>query len=394
MVAVVGSVAVMDFVAAEDEGRTISPPPEPTAQQAPAPAPQPATRETVAVPTPDVVSPGPTRTPNTAPAFQLESDSLLRVDPATDLAEEVIDVGVGPSGVVRADRAIWIANFGSGSLSKVNPTTREEELTLEVNGSPTDVAYARGQAWAINGGLVPKVSRLANDRVVETIELPRPSPLSEIVLPSLTFGADVLWATAPSSAPTGISLFRIDPQTKEATEIVGGLLPQSEVVFGSGSVWVGNLGQGAVGRIDPETLEVVAEIDIGEHIHGLTAGVGAVWASACTARRGFLARIDPTSNQVRRIIGFRSCSFALEVGAGAIWLGSDETNRLLRVSPFSGGIVGIIEIGGTPTDIDIAKGWVWVTAQSDRYPPPEVFSSFVERQVATARRRILDTQTQ
>ncbi len=393
-VGVVGVIAGIDLISGDDEvgAPPPRPPPKPTAQQAPAPAPQPATPETVAVPEPDVVSPGPTRTPNTAPTFELEGDSLLRVDPATDLAEEVIDVGVGPSGVVRADRAIWIANFGSGNLSKVNPTTREEELTLELNGSPTDVAYARGQAWAINGGLAPKVSRLANDRVVETMELPRPSPLSEIVLPSLTFGDGALWATAPSSTPTGISLFRIDPQTKEVTEVVGGLLPQSEVAFGAGSVWVGNLGEGIIGRIDPETLEVVAEIDVGEHVHGLAAGAGAVWVSACTVRRGFLARIDPARNQVRRIVGFRRCSFALEVGAGSIWLGSDETNRLLRVSPFSGGIVGLIEIGGTPTDIDIAKGWVWVTAQSDRYPPPEVFSSFVERQAATARRLLLSNR--
>jgi YVTN family beta-propeller protein len=72
-------------------------------------------------------------------------------------------------------------------------------------------------------------------------------------------------------------VWRIDPVTGRAREIVKvGDTPMS-VAVGAGSVWVTNHCDGTVSRIDPDTDTVVATIETGYHPQWLAVGNGFVW---------------------------------------------------------------------------------------------------------------------
>ncbi len=51
------------------------------------------------------------------------------------------------------------------------------------------------------------------------------------------------------------------------------------VAFGAGAVWVANVNDGTVSRIDPETYEVVETIEVGNAPAGIAVSGGRVWVS-------------------------------------------------------------------------------------------------------------------
>ena len=71
---------------------------------------------------------------------------------------------------------------------------------------------------------------------------------------------------------------RIDRGNGSVTAVPAGRQP-SDVALGFGSVWVANAGDGTVSRIDPDTREVVATIDLGVSVEGIATGAGGVWVT-------------------------------------------------------------------------------------------------------------------
>ena len=51
------------------------------------------------------------------------------------------------------------------------------------------------------------------------------------------------------------------------------------IVFGEGSIWVANSGDGTVSRIDPASGNVVATIEVGGNPASVAVGEGGVWVT-------------------------------------------------------------------------------------------------------------------
>ena len=67
---------------------------------------------------------------------------------------------------------------------------------------------------------------------------------------------------------------------------------------GFGGVWVSNLHDDTVTRVDPETFEVVAQIPVGKEPKELVAALGSVWV--VNSKSNTVTRIDPETNRVVR----------------------------------------------------------------------------------------------
>jgi YVTN family beta-propeller protein len=159
----------------------------------------------------------------------------------------------------------------------------------------------------------------------------------------------------------------IDPKTnKIVAEIPVGIRP-GPVAAGDGSVWVGNLQDRNLTKIDPGKRTVSATIPLeGRTPTGIAVGPGTVWVAH--GLRGQLSQVDPQFGQVRRTtdvagtaFGFPSGSVAL--GAGSAWAVFGDST-LARVS-LAGDLIGKTSAGSQPAGIVFAVGSVWVANSGD-----------------------------
>ena len=124
----------------------------------------------------------------------------------------------------------------------------------------------------------------------------------------------------------------IDPATDQvvATIDVGGQGSNIDITSGDGAVWVTTAGD-LVQRINPESNEVVATLDVPAPIHPAT-GFGAVWVSDYDA--GSVTRIDPATNEVSATIPVPgSDPHGIAIGDDGVWVAMDDTGDLVRIDP-------------------------------------------------------------
>ena len=97
------------------------------------------------------------------------------------------------------------------------------------------------------------------------------------------------------------SLAVIDPDSNKVVESVGnvGARPAS-IVYGAGSVWVANLDDATVSRVDPATYRVTRSLPIGDTPTGLAAASDSVWVvgSDPTKASVSVTKIDPRFDTV------------------------------------------------------------------------------------------------
>ena len=74
----------------------------------------------------------------------------------------------------------------------------------------------------------------------------------------------------------------------------------TSVATGLGAVWVANVDDDSVSRIDPKTNAVVQTITVGEQSSGVAVGGGFVWVA--NTLDGTVSQIDPGRERGRRTI--------------------------------------------------------------------------------------------
>ncbi len=199
----------------------------------------------------------------------------------------------------------------------------------------------------------------------------------------------------------------IDPQTNT---VVGsgpvGSRP-GPIVFGAESLWVANLDDQTVSRIDPGSLQTLRVLALPDPPTGLAAGAGAIWVAQSNpqastvsvnaidpqfdalgadravreprARRlglgrspgqrglgrsvlGSASRVDSAGRVLQRIDP-NSGPAAITLGDGATWLVDTEGDNVIRVD--ATGVLTPIAVGNGPTAIAVGDGGVWVVDSLD-----------------------------
>jgi YVTN family beta-propeller protein len=202
----------------------------------------------------------------------------------------------------------------------------------------------------------------------------------------------------------------IDPEANRVTTAVSVGSNPGPLAFEAESrtVWVGNVDDESVTRIELNPVRTGKTIAIGERPTGLTAGDGAVWVTAAprrtpyaTARRidarfddagravrvesvpgegtasvalagrtvwvapsfGRLTRLDAvTGRRVGPSITASSTPITVAAGAGRVWVADSSAGVVSRIDPGTG-IATPIPVPGGPTDLALGAGAAWVSVR-------------------------------
>lgn len=207
--------------------------------------------------------------------------------------------------------------------------------------------------------------------------------------PEVAFGAGSVWVSSADYGPGPVgerqpwdAVYRIDPEKNRVVDRIPVDSPTG-VAFGHGSAWAVSAGHGTLSRIDPETGEVTAEIEVGRGAVDVAADerFGAVWVAGLYLPKDGdggdrrtdpgdrkLSRVDPETNRVVAEIPVRAGSpdggaQGVAVGDGAVWATSVD-GRLLKVDPATNGVIATIPLGEYSSHLAVSGGSVWVSGQN------------------------------
>ena len=175
--------------------------------------------------------------------------TLARIDPATGKAVAEIAVAPGSFGLAFGDDAVWVTSSEKNLLIRVNAYTNVVEQAIAVGPEPRFLTFGEGGVWTLNqgDGSITRVDPKTN-KVVATIRAGIPGHGGEI-----SAGEGSVWATSFEFPIT-----RIDPAANTVAQQFFG--PGGDAIrAGRGSVWLSNLRQGNVWRLDPKRIEATVQ---------------------------------------------------------------------------------------------------------------------------------------
>jgi YVTN family beta-propeller protein len=204
------------------------------------------------------------------------------------------------------------------------------------------------------------------------------------------------------------SVAAIDIKTNRVVAHAGVGTRPGAIAYGSGSLWIANLDDQTVSRVDPRTLQTLRTLSPPASPTDITAARGRVWvvSSAPTARFVSVSRIDPQFDAIGRVIRIgnvvpgspaqveaREASLwvapysgpltrldaqtgrlarkldpnaapsGIALGDDAVWVSDSGADNVTRVDPT--GLVTSLAVGHGPSGIAVGEGGVWVAEAGD-----------------------------
>lgn len=166
------------------------------------------------------------------------------------------------------------------------------------------------------------------------------------------------------------NLTKIDPAGAAAAAVLSlqGGTPTG-IVVGEGAVWLAHGRTGAISRVEPQFGRLTHVIDVTGRPYAtpfgsVAVGAGYVWAVFGDSTLG---RIDPVSMRESRSTLTGASSSAVTFGAGAVWVANAGDATVQRFDPntFEQGPVDAITVGRRPLAIAFGEGSVWVANEGD-----------------------------
>jgi virginiamycin B lyase len=177
---------------------------------------------------------------------------------------------------------------------------------------------------------------------------------------SIAAGEGAVWAVALG----GSVVYRIAPGTNRVAAQIGLGTTVPYLWADGGALWVADDPSRALLRIDPGTNRPGARVPVGDGPAGFVFDGSHVWV--LNHRENSLDRIDPGTNTVVRMssgLGPADTSAAERIAsfAGSLWV-TGRGLDLLRISPASGAVLGLTEIGPAGVDVRSDGTNLWVVS--------------------------------
>jgi virginiamycin B lyase len=171
--------------------------------------------------------------------------TLARIDPDTNKVVAEIRVAAGSFAAAFGEDAVWVTSTAGNLLTRIDPQTNLIVETIPVGKAPRFLAIGEGAVWTLNQG-DGSVSRIdpKTNKVVATIEVGIPGTGGEIAA-----GLGSVWVTS-----FDFPISRIDPASNQVVQQFAGKGGDA-IRVGLGSVWLSNLQQQNVWRLDPKRIE-------------------------------------------------------------------------------------------------------------------------------------------
>lgn len=258
------------------------------------------------------------------------------------------------------DGVLLVVNKSANTLSFVDPAAAEELGTVATGVAPHEVAVSPDgrRAYVTDYGTGPRpgstitVVDIPTRRVVATLDLAghtRPH--------GVEVAADgTIWVTTEGSA----HVLRVDPESGEIlTEVETGQQVTHMVVMApdAGRVYTANIGSGTVTAIDEATGAVLAQIETGAGAEGLALSADGSKVYASNREAGTLSEIDVATNEVTRTLEVGEFPIRVEVlPGGARALVSDaQANELVVVDLSAWRVERRIPVGAVPVGIQVTR---------------------------------------
>lgn len=167
-------------------------------------------------------------------------------------------------------------------------------------------------------------------------------------------------------------LLKVDPETRQVLSMVDEPTFGGALEVGAGAVWLASSDESSVVRVDPET-EAILTTPIGSRPNKIVASEDGVWVTvADDTQSGRVVRINPETGEVIAEIETPGIaeSIAVDEVTGDVWVVSldqtqgkidHENNQLVRIDPATNGISERFEVEGGASSVAAAEdGKVWV----------------------------------
>jgi YVTN family beta-propeller protein len=219
--------------------------------------------------------------------------------------------------------------------------------------------HQRDGAYVLVGALAPKRSPGQIKRRRRLLAV------AGALLAATAIAAVVAFATreTPITVPPN-SVGIIDPSTNKVVGYVSVGNEPDSVAAGEGAMWVANLGDRTLSRVNPTQRTLDRTISLNATPTGVAVGAGAVFVAH--GLLGTLSRIEPATNEVSETIQTPAVRAlfgkgAVAVGAGSVWaVYSDAT--VARIDPTSMQVLSTTFAGNSPSavafDHDNMSLWV------------------------------------
>ena len=173
-------------------------------------------------------------------------------------------------------------------------------------------------------------------------------------------------------------LLKVDPETRQVLSIVDEPAFGGTLEIGAGAVWLAGSDEDSVVRVDPET-EAVLTTRIGSRPNEIVATENGVWVTvADDTQSGRVVRLDPETGEVIAEIETPGIarSVAVDTETGDVWTVSldqtqgsieAENSQLVRIDPSTDEISERFEVEGGVVSVAAAEGGtVWVNTGPGR----------------------------
>lgn len=155
----------------------------------------------------------------------------------------------------------------------------------------------------------------------------------------------------------------LDAQTGSVVDQIPVGSAPGPIAVGRGTVWVANVADRTLSRIDSTGRTVVRTIPLSSSPSGLAVGYGSVWV--VNGLSGTVSRVDPQFNRLaktitkvasRTVLGPNA---AITTGAGSVWAVYDDST-VARIAPSSDRVTAKAYAGFHPAGVAYGDGSVWV----------------------------------
>jgi YVTN family beta-propeller protein len=278
-------------------------------------------------------------------------------------AHDVVELaaGSGPDGIALDADSVWVTEDLSGRLARIDRATgRLASERLDVGADADGVATAAGAVWA--------VSTAAN-----TVTRFRPGTRAQPERIAVGLGpkgvavdADNVWvANSDADTLTRIAL----PHAGQPEEIKVGAGPRDVTVGENGIVWVSNVKDRSVTRIDLDGEPTYREhIAVGGRPRGIAKdSKGRIWVAL--ADRDQVVRIGPKNaagerRKDRVKVGARPVAVA--ISGGRVWITNQDADNVSVIDERTlKRVADPIPVGEQPAGIAADGDTAWVTNFGD-----------------------------
>jgi YVTN family beta-propeller protein len=258
--------------------------------------------------------------------------------------------------------AVFVATPGSptrirppvDSLVGLDPTGADVVTAIGAGSRPTFVAIGMNSGWVVSTG-----DRTLRRFDLRTGRVIRSTGLGGSAATGLAADDRFVWVTDEF----GGTVSRIDPAT--GVPRTESLHPGCKAIaIGGGAVWIVNVLDGDLVRLDPDTLGQIGDpIPVGERPEGIAFGGGSMWVASSLDRT--VTRVDALTGKIQAKITMPHHPYALAFGAGRLWVANSLEDSITEVDPATEGAVKTIPVGHGPFGIAAGDGAVWVSNSLD-----------------------------